>query len=170
MPTKYYTYVIHGVRYVRYDDHKILTANNDDYHKLQEQKTQWEQLSNHYEKTAEDCKRERDKLKKQVSSHEVEYAKGRSKYEHLMKVLEERTKELALQNKEILTLRDTIEALKFDRDDAISKLAKAVEPPAPPVSNTEYMKQRVKCEVCGKDLSRNSLRGHMTKMHTDSSV
>ena len=83
------------------------------------------------------------------------------KYEVALHIQNERARELALQNKEILALRDTIEALKFDRDVAMNKLDKIVEP----TTRADKMRERVKCELCGKDLSRNSLRGHMKKMH-----
>jgi len=83
------------------------------------------------------------------------------KYETALYTLNERAQELATQNKEILALRDTIEALKFDRDVAMSKLDKTVEP----TTKADKMRERVKCELCGKDLSRNSLRGHMKRMH-----
>ena len=172
MSIKYNTYVIQGVRYIRYDDHKILTANNHDYHKLRDQKTQWEQLSHHYEKTTEDCKQQIAKLKQTLREYEkdnkitkskceTDYDMLKSKYEHALSVLDARTQELAKQNKEILALRDTIEALKFDRDVAMNKLDKTVEP----TTRADKMRERVKCELCGKDLSRNSLRGHMKKMH-----
>ena len=84
------------------------------------------------------------------------------KYEAALYIYNERERELATQNKEILALKDTIEALKIDRDVAMSKLDKTVEP----TTKADKMRERVKCELCGKDLSRNSLRGHMKKMHT----
>ena len=148
--------IFNGEQYMKVVDHQCIIKDWEtalDIHK---------EANKSFSKQLTECQHERDKLKKRVSSYEGEYAKGRSKYEHLMKVLEERTKELAKQNKEILNLRDTIEALKFDRDDAMSKLAvKAVEP----TTRANKMRERVKCELCGKDLSRNSLRGHMKKMH-----
>jgi chromosome segregation ATPase len=124
-------------------------------------KAEYKEAAKIFSRRLTKCEQERDKLKKRVSSYEFDYAKRHSKYEHVMTVLEQRTEEVANQNKEILALRDTIEALKFDRDVAMNKLDKTVEP----TTRADKMRERVKCELCGKDLSRNSLRAHMKKMH-----
>ena len=158
-----------GVSYMKVVDHQgiisdwkkaivALRAERDD---LATDKAEYKEAAKIFSRRLTECEQERDKLKKRVSSYDFDYVKSHSKYEHLMTILEQRTEELSTQNKEILNLRDTIEALKFDRDVAMSKLDTAV-----PTPKADKMRERVKCELCGKDLSRNSLRGHMKKMHT----
>ena len=147
MSYRFDTRIINGKKYLTVEDYECII---DDWKKAVESR---DKKIDDWKKALESRDKKIDSLRQQLTEY-----KGGSKYEHMMNLLDERTRELALQNKEVLNLRDTIEALRFDRDDARKKLAIAVEQP---VSKVEYMKQRVNCELCGKDLSRNSLRGHM---------
>ena len=169
MSYSYNVRLFDGVRYMKEVDcnciisdwkksNDALRAERDD---LVTDKAEYKEAAKIFSRRLTECEQERDKLKKRVSSYEFDYAKRHSKYEHVMTILEQRTEEVATQHKEILALRDTIEALKFDRDVAMNKLDKTVEP----TTRADKMRERVKCELCGKDLSRNSLRGHMKKMH-----
>ena len=104
MSYRFDTRIFNGKKYLKVVDYECII---DDWKKAVESR---DKKIDDWKKALESRDKKIDSLRQQLTEY-----KGGSKYEHMKNLLDERTRELTLQNKEILNLRDTIEALRFDR-------------------------------------------------------